>query len=269
MTFPLRSRTPAVRLARMPTARAVFVVLAFALGISAGRADDRVIEYGGDALTVRLVKAPLTEVLAELGRQAGAEIRGELRTPGDVTASFEAVPLPEALHRLLGDQNFALVYANGGKLRAIKLLGGSQTAVVPPEQQWPPPVPPSPPAAQDLSSLVGRHGAVPVNGHLAEVVGGQAASLQQLFEVALKTDDRTARTEAMSAAMSTVEADPTLRAALIAQLNGMDDAALSGLLRGAAGAHAEEVAMQLMTQSRASEIRLKASSVLQRLRAGS
>jgi len=38
------------------------------------------------------------------------------------------VPLVEALHRLLGDQNFVVKYGKGGRPRAIKLLGGPQAA---------------------------------------------------------------------------------------------------------------------------------------------
>jgi len=252
----------------MPAVAAILMALALALRVTAVvAADERVIEYGKDTLTVRLVKVPLSDILTELGRQAGAEIRGEVRTPTDVTASFEAVPLPEALHRLLGDLNCALVYANGGKLRAIKLLGGPQTAAASPSSTTvPPPVGAAP---ADLGSLVERHGAVPVTGHLAEVVGGQSASLQTLFDVALHNEDAPARAEAMHVAMSTVEGDPQLRWALITQLNGMDDGTLTTLLRGAAGGRAEEFAMQVMAQARASEIRVKASSVLQRLRAGS
>jgi len=266
MRFGLRLWAGAVKVTSMPAA----VALLLALGALAAAGDDRLIEYGRDALTVRLVKVPVADVLAEVGRQAGAEIRGEVRSPSEVTASFEAVPLPEALHRLLGDQNFALVYANGGQLRAIRLLGGPQTAGTPSQSATPPPsVPPPTASAQDLAGLVQRHGAVPVSGHLAEAIGGPSASLQQLVDLVLHNEDAAARADAMHVAMSTMEGDPALRSALIGQLNGMDDATLSALLRGAAGERAEEVAMQIMTQARASEIRVKASSVLQRLRAGS
>src|SRR5439155_6626544 len=85
--------------------------------------------YRQDALTVHRVKAPLAWVLQEIGRQTRAAIKGELREQREVSADFEASPLPEALHRLLGDQNFTLVYGNGGRLRAVKLLGRPQAAV--------------------------------------------------------------------------------------------------------------------------------------------
>ena len=66
-----------------------------------------------------------------------------------------------------------------------------------------------------------------------------------------------------------MEADPALKTAVLEQLKSSDDAQLTAMLRGTAGERAEEVAMQVLTQARASEIRVKASSVLQKLRAGS
>src|SRR4029077_18548760 len=92
-------------------------------------AAERVLHYEGDRLTVHLTGPPVTDVLDDLGRQAGAEIRGQVRDPREVSAEFEGLPLAEALHRLLGDQNFALVYGNEGRLKSVRLLGGPQTAV--------------------------------------------------------------------------------------------------------------------------------------------
>ncbi len=69
-----------------------------------------------------MAKAPLTAVLEEIAHQSGAAIRGEASARG-VSASFEDVPLPDALVRLLGEQNFTLRYDSDGKLRTIDLLG--------------------------------------------------------------------------------------------------------------------------------------------------
>jgi hypothetical protein len=124
-------------------------------------------------------------------------------------------------------------------------------------------------APANLSSLVARHDPVRVNGHLAEVVGGPNASLQQLFEIGTRNEDPTARSEAVRAIVSTLEGDPSLRTAVLGELSVIDDASLSSLLRSAAGEHAEELAMQILTQARASELRVRASAVLQKLRAGS
>ena len=55
---------------------------------------------------------------------------------------------------------------------------------------------------------------------------------------------------------------------MIGELNNADSAFLGTLLRSSASAQAEDVAMQVLRDSRAAEIRVKALSVLQRLRAG-
>src|SRR2546426_10731795 len=85
-----------------------------------------IVTYRGDQLSVRLEKVPLEDVLAELGRVSGAEIHGAPREPRDITAQFDDVPLPEALFRLFGDQNFMLTYGEGDRLRTIELFGGPQ-----------------------------------------------------------------------------------------------------------------------------------------------
>src|SRR5206468_1553830 len=91
----------------------------------AGRNDARSARhnaYSTDVLSIQVANAPLTAVLEEIAHQSGAAIRGEASVRG-VSASFEDVPLPDALVRLLGEQNFTLRYDSDGKLRTIDLLG--------------------------------------------------------------------------------------------------------------------------------------------------
>jgi hypothetical protein len=245
---------------------AVVVLLGTAVSVAATEpGSGRLVEYAKDALTVRLDKVPLADVLADIGQQSGAEIRGTLRESREVTAEFESVPLSEALSRLLGDQNFALVYGKEGRLRAVKLLGGPQEGGVSIT-----PAPAAPPAVTqaptDIRELLANHPPVPVHGRLAQALGTSSATLQQLMELGLHNEDATVRAEALRAGVQTLEGEPVLRQAVIGMLNSFDDAALGSLLRGAAGENAEEVAMQVLTQSRAPEVRVKASSVLQKLR---
>ncbi len=228
----------------------------------------RVIHYERDALTVRLAKVPVGDVLDEIGRQADARIRGQVRDPQEVSAEFEAVPLDEALHRLLGEQNFALVYGKEGRLKTVRLLGGPQAAAAPASPPATVVAPPAPPAADSVVSLMAKHRPIPVSGHLSEIVGGPQASLLQLVDLGTHHADATVRAEAAHAVLATVDGDGALRSSVVAQLNATDDAALADLLRNAAGDHAEEVAMQVLAGSRAPEIRNKASAVLQQLRAG-
>ena len=62
-------------------------------------------------ITVQLANASLPQVIAEIGRQLGAQIRW-LSPPEQklVSATFTAVPLAEALDTLLGERGFLLFY---------------------------------------------------------------------------------------------------------------------------------------------------------------
>ena len=176
------------------------------------------------------------------------------------------LPLREALHRLLGEQSFALVYASEGRVRVVKLLGGPQLASVP---TTPPPLPAAPAApAASLVALVTDHAPIAVEGRLADAVGAETASLAQLLDLGLHHEDPIVRAQTLRADVAALEGDPALRSAVLAELNRLDDGALGALLRGAAGGRAEEVARQILTQARRSELRVKASSLLQQLRNG-
>lgn len=254
---------------------AILCALVLASGASRGAdapapaaSPGRVITYRDDALTVRLTEAAVGDVLADLGHQAGADIRGEVPSGRTVTAEFDAVPLPEALHRLLGEQNFALVYAEGGRLRTIKLLGAPQQAaagaVAPVASASPSPAKPA--SVQSLLGLMASHPPVPIGGRLAQVLGSSTATLAQVLEASVHQEDPVLRSEAVRAALQAFEADPQLRSTFVSTLNGIDDAELATLLRGVAGPHAEETVLLIMSQSRGGDFRIKASGILQRLR---
>lgn len=271
-----RLRVPGVtdKLSSMRLVPALVVLVAL-LAAGAARADsdaqERVIRYAGDTLTVRLAKVAVTDVLDEVGRQAGAEIRGTVRTPRDVSVEFDAVPISDALHRLLGDQNFALVYGHEGQLKSVRLLGGPLNGSV----ARPPPNPAmealaaaTSPGTANVMEALAKHGAVPIAGHLGDALGGQRATLFQLLDLSTHHADPTVRAEAARALIAAVDTDPVLRTNVLSQLNTMDDAALAEYFRNSAGDNAEEVAMQILSSARAPEIRSRATAVLQRLRTG-
>jgi hypothetical protein len=246
--------------------------LALAMLLGTAWAQDeaaRVVRYENDALTVKLAKVPVSDVLAELSRVSGAEIRGQ-PNGRDVSAEFEAVPLPDALHRLLGDQNFALIYGDGGKLKAVKLLGGPQsqpaagnaTAGVPKPVMAPTPT--GDPGM--VLRLFASQSPVPVTGRLAQALGGETATFQQLMDTGMHHEDAGIRAEAVRAGLQGIERDANLRTAVLNTVNALDDAQLGDMVRGMAGERAEEFMMHVATQSRASELRIKASSVLQQIR---
>jgi hypothetical protein len=258
------------RRARLGVVAAVTATL-----LGAGRAPaseeppPRVVEYAADRLTVRLSAVPVEEVLAEIERQTGAEIRGQVRNPQPVSAEFADVPLADALHRLLGEQNFALIYGSGGQLKALRLLGGPQAGTPRPATAVPALGVPTPPGAVSptmLNEMFAKHPPVAVHGRLAEALGTTSATFTQLGDAALHNEDATVRNEAVRAAMQAIEGEPELRSAVISMATGIADPELGNIVRGIAGERAEELVRHVLTAARGSELRIKASAVLQQLR---
>jgi hypothetical protein len=245
---------------------ALVCVLAFGDVRRAGAdPSDRLIRYDKDTLTVRLTKAPLGQVVEEIGKQAAAEIRGRVREEREVSAEFEAVPIAEALHRLLGDQNFALVYGDHGQLRAIKLLGGPQAPVVA-HAAPPATVSASPPPPLDFATVIQRHAPIPLTGRLAQALGRDSATLLDIMNAGLRFPDQAVRSEAVRLTVQTVEGDAEIRNAMLAAMNSVDDVNLAAMLRGMGGDHGEEFLIQAASVARSGDLRIKASSVLQQFR---
>jgi hypothetical protein len=109
---------------------AVFVVLATA-GVLTAEELAGAVRYAKDRLTVHAQGVPLRDILGEIARQSGADVRGAVRKPRGVSEDFEDVPLAKGLERLLGEQSFALRYGREGELRTIKLLGEAVAAATP------------------------------------------------------------------------------------------------------------------------------------------
>ncbi|HLY38972.1 MAG TPA: hypothetical protein VKU61_13100 [Candidatus Binatia bacterium] len=184
-----------------------------------------------------------------------------------MSAEFESIPLPQAFARLFGDQNFALVYDRRGGLKTVLLLDVSQasdavvraTAAVRKRAAAFP---------GSLTALLNGHPPVPVAGVVAEALGSNKATFSQLLDLSLHDDSATIRAEALRTGMAAIEGEPPLFSALATELNKADSAQLGVLLRAAARDQAEEVAANVMRDARTAEVRAKASSVLQQLRAG-
>src|SRR4029453_6169167 len=104
----------------------VLLVAAVLLSATAGRAAKdakQTIQYDDDRLTLRVEEALAADILQEVARQSGAEVRGQIPTTRRVSAEFEHAPLKDGLERVLGAQNFTLTYAGEGRLKTIELKG--------------------------------------------------------------------------------------------------------------------------------------------------
>jgi hypothetical protein len=102
------------------TPRAWSMTLVLACVVAARADEPPGVRYRDDRLTVRLTATPRNEVLIDVAQATGAAVRGRLEdadTP--VTASFDALPLDEALRRLPPKQAFALKY-DGDRVAAIE-----------------------------------------------------------------------------------------------------------------------------------------------------
>jgi len=262
---------PRTRFARRFVAGSALAALGLCAAVAHGADDaaapDRVIHYENDALTVRLVRVPVTDVLDELERQTGASVRGPLLDPREVSAEFKNVPLSQALSRLLGDQNFSLVYGEGGRLRVVSLLPGA-------------PVVRAPGMATTTSTLVkgadmisleefaefiDRQPPIPLDGPLGEALG-PTATYRQLFDASLSHADASIRMTAIGVAVRSIEGKPDLRSKLIGAASGVDAERLSQLIESAAGNRAQEFASNVTAQTRATEVRAKFSTALHHLR---
>ena len=226
-----------------------------------------IVGYGDDKLTGRLHGTPPDDVLDEIARVAGVRVVGGAKGANPVVAEFDAVPIAEALHRLLGDQNFTLRFDKRGKLSTIRLHGGPLAANRP--TPTPPPAvmpPPSPPSPATLVGLIENHAPLAISGLLSQALGTTSATFRQLFEVATRNEAMPLRSESLRVMMNAIENEPELRTQFTTTLKAIDDATVSQFIRGAAGERAEELMIHAATQARASELRVKASAVLQQLR---
>lgn len=239
--------------------RVLAILLAATLAVPAHAADEApepVISLQGERLTVRVTGVSLEEVLQRFASASGAEIRGGVTTPRDVSVEFEDVSVQDGLARLLGDQNFMLTYS-GGKLTRVTLLGGPQDAPVTKVVKTGEGVP------QSFSELIqSRMISVTPGGRLSRFLGKDSATLQQIIDIGLRNEDRGLRTEALRMAVQAVDGQPDLNAATIDTLGAMDDSQLLAVFRATARENTREVLAQMSTLLRTNELRTRSLKLL-------
>lgn len=132
--------TPCLLRTRAPWRSAIFVGLLLgslvagppaARGAAAGDVAGQIILHGG-RMTAHIKGASLQQVMAEVSRVSGAQLWW-LHGVGEevVTVEFRALPVAEALRRLLGPHNFLLVYTatrKGAQLTQIWITSRSQAS---------------------------------------------------------------------------------------------------------------------------------------------
>jgi hypothetical protein len=213
-----------------------------------------------ERLTGKVNNVSLENVILRFAVATGAEIRGSVLNPHEVSVEFEDVSIQDGLARLLGDQNFMLTYS-GAKLTRVTLMGGAVdeavTKVV--KNEHPNPGEPAPTFAQLLQTRMIQ---VSPGGRLARFLDKNEASLQQLVDIGLRNEDAAVRTEAMRMAIQAIDGQPDLNAATIAAINGMDDNQLMALFRATARDNTRAVLAQMSTLLRTNDLRQRSLKLL-------
>jgi hypothetical protein len=209
-------------------------------------------------VSARLEDADANEVLAAVAAQGGLEIRGALRTAAPVSIQLDAVPLADALPRLLAGQSFLLTYA-GGRLKGVLLVNGSEVGAAgqPPSAAVEPALPPD----SGEAALAASHREVAIGGRLARAVGADHTSFSQILGVAMHGADPRVRADALRVGLRILDDEPALRDSVLLALDGVDDAWLAAWLTRIAGEHAPELARRAARTTRIDSLRLRAEAV--------
>jgi len=241
---------------------ALLVAVLMQVPRAAADGDGRVVRYADDALTVRLTRAPVWEVLEEIGRQSGAEIRGEPAEAGEISADFEAVPIADALDRLLGSQNFTLVYGDNGKLKIVQLLGVGRTETVVRPMRSSTTISPDVTPEETIADVLDLPVTLLTGSRLARRMGKRSAPLREVLQTGLGDGDPQVRSETVRMALQTVQRSPQTHAAVASAVGSTDDTSLATLLRDAAGPHADEIAGLIASETKIPTLRAKANTFL-------
>jgi hypothetical protein len=253
--------------------RALAIVLAAAVsGPVARAASDHTglrVDYRDDRLSAHLEEVPLRQVLDAIAAASGAQIRGQPINDQPVSTDLDAVPIDDALHRLLGSQNFTLSFGSHGQLKTVVLLGGPEAPAAPSDRPTAagivPPAPAAPAFPLSLSRAFTRHRPVPVPEQLAEALGADRATFPQLLEMATVDDDGTHRSQAAQVVLSALERESWLRRSFLRTLHDLDDASLQDIASGESGPRFIALLQFLAAHSREAGLQKKANVVLDQL----
>ena len=161
-------------------------------------------------LTAQVVATPLRQVMEEMSRVSGARVRwlsGQAEEK-PVSVEFSALPLPEALRRILREMNFLLFYTSTGnsvKLTEVWILSGigrSQAERTPPLASPVKALLPIPDSASQSEEAVDRQ---------AEFA---AMPLEILIQTAVGTADPSLRIEAIAHLGGRAPEDPKVEGIL-------------------------------------------------------
>jgi hypothetical protein len=220
-----------------------------------------------DKITAVLEHVPVATVLAAIVEQTGAELRGDVLTPRDVTFALHDASLEDALERILGEQSFTLTYDADGRLKRIVLGSAAASAA---QLLAAPPGAPHPEmndAVRRVSEFVRGNPTVPVSGRLAAALGTDTSTFQQVLGAAITHGDARVRADARRTAIRALVADPEVRTAFATTIDNLPDATLIKALRTAGKDDAEQLATALARHGRSPALARRMQRALVQLRA--
>jgi hypothetical protein len=145
-------------------------------------------------LTAQFTATPLRQVMEEVSRVSGAQVRW-LRGRAEerpVSAGFTDLPLPEALRRILGETDFLLFYTSLGEdMKLSQIWISSKTQ---PDPAWD-----SPAQSEESVAVQAEPDTIPVD---------------TLIQEAVSTGDLSLRVEAIAGLGGYAQADPRVKGIL-------------------------------------------------------
>ena len=194
----------------------------------ASRSFPGILNLHNGKLTAHIARTPLRQVINEVGRLSGAQIRWfDQADDHAVSVHFTALPVVEALERLLPRKNFLLLYASPAQdARLTEIwITSRRSSVAKPMNVPPPPNVPEDFDEDDEGLAIDLDGelATTVETHLLTAQSwGAAQERIEAIELlgGLATQD--ARIRPLLQQLSVTESDLQVRAAAAAVLNGLE-----------------------------------------------
>ncbi len=209
------------------------------------------VRYADGRITVDVRDADLVDVLGEITRQAKLEVRGT-PTAQRLSIRLEAVPLTDALSRLLQEQSFDLTYDGAGELKGVRFVSAASSKKSPDST-------PEAPAPDGSVAPIDRP--VHVDGLLATALGADVTDFTTIVGVALESGDARLRAAALRAGLGALDADPELRTDVLGRLDAMDDVAAADRLTEVARDNAGEMARQTARLAHWGALRRRAAAI--------
>jgi hypothetical protein len=212
------------------------------------------VHYQDGRLSARIDDVPLDDVLRAVTAETGVRFEGIPLDQRDVSKRFDDVPFAEALRRLIGRQNFTLVYGSNGQPSRVRLL---DVPALPVARGARTPAPPS------FRAVLAQQPPVAVSDHLAAALGAQHGPLPLVRVLqALRLDGADIRDEAVGVFLHALQTTPALRSSFLA----LDDRTVATLAWSWGGTHAADALSLLVTRARTAEVRGLATKGLARLK---